>query len=48
MIVWFQDETRPKQRERARYVPKKDGPPSVTDVEPKGAYQMSLSDSDSE
>eukprot|EP00258_Populus_trichocarpa_P015941 XP_006373458.1 dnaJ homolog subfamily C member 16 [Populus trichocarpa] len=42
------DETRARRRERAKHAAKKDQPPSITDSEPKGAYQMPLSDSESE
>ena len=44
----FQDETRARRGDREKYRAKKDRPPSITDSEPKGAYQMPLSDSDSE
>ncbi|KAJ0048281.1 hypothetical protein Pint_16146 [Pistacia integerrima] len=43
-----EDETRQRQRERAKKFSKKDRPSSITDVEPKDAYQAPLSDSDSE
>ncbi|XVE56901.1 hypothetical protein DITRI_Ditri04bG0047800 [Diplodiscus trichospermus] len=39
------DKPRPKER-RERKVPNKDIPPSITDLEPRDAYQMPLSDSD--
>ncbi|GAV84669.1 hypothetical protein CFOL_v3_28111 [Cephalotus follicularis] len=42
------DEARPKQRRRARNLSDNDPPPSITDVDVKDAYQMPLSDSDSE
>ncbi|KAB1216739.1 hypothetical protein CJ030_MR4G003863 [Morella rubra] len=42
------DEGRPEKRERRRTVSKRDPPPSMTDVEPKDAYQMPFSESDSE
>ncbi|CAL5441702.1 unnamed protein product [Camellia sinensis] len=42
------DEDRPNQRRKKRAVSNQDCPPSITDTEPKDAYQMSLSDSDSE
>lgn len=37
-----------KRRERRRNASSKDIPPSITDVEPKNAYQMPMSDSDSD
>ncbi|CAL5444880.1 unnamed protein product [Camellia sinensis] len=42
------DEDRPNQRRKKRVVSNQDCPPSITDTEPKDAYQMPLSDSDSE
>ncbi|CAL5362297.1 unnamed protein product [Camellia sinensis] len=42
------DEDRPNQRRKKRAVSNQDCPPSITDTEPKDAYQMPLSDSDSE
>ncbi|KAL7161354.1 hypothetical protein ACSBR2_041918 [Camellia fascicularis] len=42
------DEDRPNQRRKKRAVSNQDRPPSITDTEPKDAYQMPLSDSDSE
>ena len=41
------DQDRPNQRHKKRAV-SKDRPSSITDMEPKEAYQMPLSDSDSE
>ncbi|KAM4107005.1 hypothetical protein ACB094_04G109500 [Castanea mollissima] len=41
------DESRPKRRGRARAASNKDKSPSVTDVDPKDAFQMPFSDSDS-
>ncbi|CAL5362301.1 unnamed protein product [Camellia sinensis] len=41
------DEDRPNQRHKKRAVSNQDRPPSITDTEPKEAYQMPLSDSDS-
>ncbi|CAL5441618.1 unnamed protein product [Camellia sinensis] len=41
------DEDRPNQRRKKRVVSNQDCPPSITDTEPKDAYQMPLSDSDS-
>ncbi|KAL5813520.1 hypothetical protein ACOSQ4_024161 [Xanthoceras sorbifolium] len=43
-----EDESRPKQKERPRNLVKKDLPPSITDEEPKDAYQMPFSDSETE
>ncbi|KAF5730165.1 dnaJ subfamily C member 16-like isoform X1 [Tripterygium wilfordii] len=43
-----QDEIRPQVRERRRNTSSKNTPPSITDPEPKDAYQMPLPDSDSE
>ena len=43
----LQDESRPKRRGRARAASNKDKPPSMTDVDPKDAFQMPFSDSDS-
>ncbi|THF99344.1 hypothetical protein TEA_007664 [Camellia sinensis var. sinensis] len=42
------DEVRPNQRRKKRAVSNQDRPPSITDTEPIDAYQMPLSDSDSE
>ncbi|XP_021912060.1 uncharacterized protein LOC110825849 [Carica papaya] len=42
------DEPRERKRNRRRNLPKKDLPPSITDVEPKDAQQMPFLDSDSE
>ncbi|XP_028119689.1 uncharacterized protein LOC114317181 isoform X5 [Camellia sinensis] len=42
------DEDRPNQRRKKRAVSDQDRPPSITDTEPIDAYQMPLSDSDSE
>lgn len=42
------DESRPKKRAKARKVSNKDKPPSMTDVDPKDAFQMPFSESDSE
>ncbi|GMQ10672.1 hypothetical protein CsSME_00053587 [Camellia sinensis var. sinensis] len=42
------DEDRPNQRRKKRVVSNQDRPPSITDTEPIDAYQMPLSDSDSE
>ncbi|KAK2655544.1 hypothetical protein Ddye_008596 [Dipteronia dyeriana] len=42
-----EDESRPKQREHPRNLSKKIRPP-ITDVEPKDAYQMPLSDSETD
>ncbi|CAL5441612.1 unnamed protein product [Camellia sinensis] len=42
------DEDRPNQRRKKRAVSNQDRPPSITDTEPIDAYQMPLSDSDSE
>ncbi|CAL5441752.1 unnamed protein product [Camellia sinensis] len=42
------DEDRPNQRHKKRVVSNQDCPTSITDTEPKDAYQMPLSDSDSE
>ncbi|OAY31062.1 uncharacterized protein LOC110599653 [Manihot esculenta] len=42
------DEIMRKRRERRRNASSKDIPPSITDVEPKNAYQMPMSDSDSD
>ncbi|XP_002514733.2 uncharacterized protein LOC8263406 [Ricinus communis] len=44
----LKDENTRKRRERRRNASKKDIPPSITDMEPKDAYQMPLSDSDAE
>ncbi|KAF3962613.1 hypothetical protein CMV_012882 [Castanea mollissima] len=41
------DESRPKRRGRARAASNKDKSPSMTDVDPKDAFQMPFSDSDS-
>ncbi|KDP31275.1 hypothetical protein JCGZ_11651 [Jatropha curcas] len=41
------DETTEKRRERRRNVLKRNVPPSISDIEPKDAYQMPMSDSDS-
>ncbi|KAK3440234.1 hypothetical protein EUGRSUZ_B00530 [Eucalyptus grandis] len=41
-------EARTRRRARQRMTSKKDAPSSITDVEPKDAYQMPLSDPDSE
>ncbi|CAI0560476.1 unnamed protein product [Linum tenue] len=43
-----EDEAVKRRRERSRNARKKDKPPSMTDSEPKDAYQMPMSDSDSE
>ncbi|KAA8542456.1 hypothetical protein F0562_023408 [Nyssa sinensis] len=42
------DEVRQKWRERQRTASNRGQPPSITDMEPKDAHQMALSDSDSE
>ncbi|THG20108.1 hypothetical protein TEA_007191 [Camellia sinensis var. sinensis] len=42
------DQDRPNQRHKKRAVSNQDRPPSITDIEPKEAYQMPPSDSDSE
>ncbi|KAI6683146.1 hypothetical protein NL676_029059 [Syzygium grande] len=42
------EEAKTRRRERRRTTSKKDGPSSITDAEPKNAYQMPFSDSDSE
>ncbi|PSS07931.1 DnaJ subfamily C member 10 like [Actinidia chinensis var. chinensis] len=42
------DEDRPSRRRNRRTASNQDAPPSITDMEPKGAYQMPLSGSDSE
>ncbi|KAJ6290594.1 hypothetical protein OIU78_026356 [Salix suchowensis] len=42
------DETRARRGDREKYRAKKDRPSSITDSEPKGAYQIPLSDSESE
>ncbi|CAL5362248.1 unnamed protein product [Camellia sinensis] len=42
------DEDRRNQRRKKRAVSNQDRPPSITDTEPNDAYQMPLSDSDSE
>ncbi|XP_028101349.1 uncharacterized protein LOC114300687 [Camellia sinensis] len=47
-LPFFDDEDRPNQRRKKRAVSNQDCPPSITDTEPKDAYQMPLSDSDSE
>ncbi|CAK7344467.1 unnamed protein product [Dovyalis caffra] len=47
-VVRWEDETRARRRDREKHTAKKDRPPSITDSEPKGAYQMPLSDSESE
>ncbi|KAL7161328.1 hypothetical protein ACSBR2_041893 [Camellia fascicularis] len=39
---------RPNQRHKKRAVSNQDRPPSITDAEPKEAYRMPPSDSDSE
>ncbi|KAF5933408.1 hypothetical protein HYC85_029579 [Camellia sinensis] len=41
------DEDRPNQRHKKRVVSNQDRPPFITDTEPKEAYHMPLSDSDS-
>ncbi|XP_040988911.1 uncharacterized protein LOC121236527 isoform X1 [Juglans microcarpa x Juglans regia] len=43
-----EDESRPRKRDRARVASRKDQCSSVTDVEPKDAYQAPLSNSDSD
>ncbi|XP_022736002.1 uncharacterized protein LOC111289319 isoform X2 [Durio zibethinus] len=40
------DKPRPRERRRARNVSNNDLPPSITNLEPRDSYQMSLSDSD--
>ncbi|XP_022728091.1 uncharacterized protein LOC111283742 isoform X2 [Durio zibethinus] len=40
------DKPRPRERHRERKVSNNDLPPSITDLEPRDAYQMTLSDSD--
>ncbi|GFZ03568.1 hypothetical protein Acr_16g0001920 [Actinidia rufa] len=42
------DEDQPNRRRNRRTASNQDAPPSITDMEPKGAYQMPLSGSDSE
>ncbi|XP_052179705.1 uncharacterized protein LOC127793014 isoform X2 [Diospyros lotus] len=42
------DENKPRQSRKPRSVPYQDIPPSITDLEPKDAYQLPLSGSDSE
>ncbi|CAL5441636.1 unnamed protein product [Camellia sinensis] len=42
------DEDRPNRRCMKRAASNQDRPPSITDTEPKDAYQMPLSDFDSE
>lgn len=48
MLVSFQDENRPARRKRAKQGSNEARPPSITDEEPKDAYQMPLLDSDSD
>lgn len=43
-----EDENRPARRKRAKKGSNEAGPPSITDEEPKDAYQMPLLDSDSD
>ncbi|CAL5441698.1 unnamed protein product [Camellia sinensis] len=46
--IWLDDEDRPNWRCKKRAVSNQDRPPSITDREPKDAYQMPLSDFDYE
>ncbi|CAL5362289.1 unnamed protein product [Camellia sinensis] len=46
--IWSDDEDRPNRRRLKRAVSNQDRPPSITDTEPKDAYQMPLSNFDSE
>ena len=46
--VSFQDEDRKTRRNRKTTVSSQDRPTSITDMEPKDAYQAPLSDSDSD